>query len=73
MPNLFGKKVSSIVRPIAWTVAFPVIGFLLCFLVELLFEIEIPKLIISIVNLVVVAFVWYWPYAHCQACSSLRS
>ena len=44
------------VRPIALTIAFPVLGFAICFLVEMFFEIEIPRLISSIINLVVGAF-----------------
>jgi len=44
------------VRPIALTIAFPGMGFLICLLVEMFFKIEIPKLISSSINLVVAAF-----------------
>jgi membrane protease YdiL (CAAX protease family) len=44
------------VRPIALTIASPALGFAICLLVEMFFEIEIPRLISSIINLVVGAF-----------------
>ena len=44
------------VRPIALTIAFPSMGFLMCLLVEMFFKIEISKLISSSINLVVAAF-----------------
>ena len=56
MLNTFRKKVGSTVRPIALAVTFPVLGFLLCLLVEMFFKIEIPRLTSSIINLGVAAF-----------------
>ena len=50
------KFLQEKVRPIALTIAFPAMGFLICLLVEMFFKIEIPKLISSIINLVVGAF-----------------
>ncbi len=52
----FLEKTRSIVRPIAWTIAFPALGFLICLLAEMFFEIEIPRLVSSIINLGVSAF-----------------
>ena len=50
------KFLAEKVRPIALTIAFPAMGFLICLLVEMFFKIEIPKLVSSIINLVVGAF-----------------
>lgn len=45
------------VRPIALTLIAPVLGILIIFVVELFIESEISKLLISVVNLIVVAIV----------------
>jgi len=50
------KFLAEKVRPIALTIAFPAMGFLICLLVEMFFKIEIPRLTSSIINLVVGAF-----------------
>jgi membrane protease YdiL (CAAX protease family) len=49
------KFMQEKVRPIAVTIAFPAMGFLICLLVEMVFKIEIPRLISSIINLAVAA------------------
>jgi len=50
------KFLKEKVRPIALTIAFPVMGFVICLFVEVFFKIEIPRLVSSIVNLAVGAF-----------------
>ncbi|MDY6876564.1 MAG: CPBP family intramembrane glutamic endopeptidase [Chloroflexota bacterium] len=54
------KFMKDKVRPIALTIAFPAAGFLICLLVEMFFKIEVPKLISSIINLVVAAFATFF-------------
>jgi membrane protease YdiL (CAAX protease family) len=46
----------TLVRPVALAITFPVAGFLLCLLVEMFFNVEIHRLIGSIINLIVGAF-----------------
>jgi uncharacterized protein YacL len=58
------KFLEEKVSPIALTIAFPVMGFLICLLVEMFLRIEIPKLICSIINLVVVAFAAFFLFPH---------
>jgi len=58
------KFLQEKVRPIALTIAFPAMGFLICLLVEMFFKIEIPKLISSIINLVVGAFAAFFLFPH---------
>jgi len=55
MRKLFKEVIRPVIRPIALTILFPLLGFLICLLVEMLLKIEIPRLISSIINLVVAA------------------
>ena len=49
------KLVATYIRPVAVVLAIPAIGFLLFFLVEKLFDVEISRLTASLINLVLVA------------------
>jgi membrane protease YdiL (CAAX protease family) len=50
------KSRREMVRVIALTTAFPVMGLLICYLAEVLLKIEIPRLTSSLINLIVVGF-----------------
>ncbi len=55
MRKLFSEVMRPIIRPIALTILFPTLGFLICLLVEMLFKIEIPRVTSSVINFVLAA------------------
>ncbi len=55
MSTFLHEKIRLIIRPIALTILFPVLGFLICLLLKLFCHIEIPRLIQSIINFPIAA------------------
>ncbi|MBN2389696.1 MAG: CPBP family intramembrane metalloprotease [Anaerolineae bacterium] len=56
MRMFLGTKMRPVIRAVALTMFFPLLGFLVCFIVEMVFEIEIPRTISAIINFVIAAF-----------------
>lgn len=53
------KFVATYIRPVAIVLAVPAIGFLLFLLVEMLFDVEISRLTVSLINLALVALLTF--------------
>jgi membrane protease YdiL (CAAX protease family) len=53
---MHGKKIRAVVRSIALTVVFPGLGFLLCLLAKIIFNMKVPRLTSSLVNWGIAAF-----------------
>ncbi|MHC4704811.1 MAG: hypothetical protein ACYTFQ_30050, partial [Planctomycetota bacterium] len=64
MLEFFKARVRPVVRPIALTVLFPILGLLICFLAEKFLEIEVPSLVGSAVNLVLAALGAFFLFPH---------
>ena len=60
MRNQARSIIRKRIRPIALSIVAPVAGFLLILLFEILFRVELPKLLSSLINLVVVAVIAFY-------------